>query len=128
MGAGGAPFVLPDFSPCPQVDGANWVWVVVFVPGQNGDFPSVCLPGSDAVTTPEVLSLKTFTFIIGKRHRRNYSQPPHRSPSSTTMTYSGAYQEFSAQIIPFSIHFWILFMIHICMSHCLDGSDQVEVR
>ena len=29
---------------CNQVTDSNWIWVVIFVPGENGDFPSVCLP------------------------------------------------------------------------------------
>ena len=47
-----------------QVDGANWVWVVIFIPGQNGDYPSVCLPGSNVVTTPEVTSRRHVSVTI----------------------------------------------------------------
>ena len=27
-----------------QTPGITYTWVVVFVPGQNGNYPSVCLP------------------------------------------------------------------------------------
>ena len=34
-----------------KVEGTNWVWVVIFIPGQSGDYPSVCLPGNSPQTT-----------------------------------------------------------------------------
>ena len=37
VGGGGsaAPFVLPDFAPCPETPGVSFTWVVVFVPGTD---------------------------------------------------------------------------------------------
>ena len=43
-----------------QVDGTNWVWVVVFIPGQNGDYPSVCLPQNSPQTTTTTTTKKPF--------------------------------------------------------------------
>ena len=52
LGAGsGSPFILPDFSPCPQVGDTNWVWVIIYTPGQNGNHPSVCVPHDYSTTT-----------------------------------------------------------------------------
>ena len=125
-GGGGAPFVLPDFSPCPQVDGANWVWVVIFIPGQSGDYPSVCLPGSNMVTTPEVgwrlyyhyyLYYLVFTIISQRQHRNlSFTMYFGTSLEGSTLTYHSL------------IHFWTLFMTHFCMNPCWVGSDQVQVN
>ena len=37
-----------------QVEGASWVWVVIFTPGQTSDYPSVCLPQGPPPTTTMV--------------------------------------------------------------------------
>ena len=42
------------------MDGTNWVWVVVFIPGQNGDYPSVCLPQDSHQTTTTTTTKKPF--------------------------------------------------------------------
>ena len=54
-----------------KVEGANWVWVVIFIPGQSGDYPSVCLPGNSPQTTTPL----TTTTPVYHHHHLQWSLP-----------------------------------------------------
>jgi len=80
------PFVLPDFSPCPEVPGYNWIWVVIFIPDDDGEFPSVCLPQEEPAATIPPLPVTSSPAPSSTTTSSTTSPPP--PPASHVHTFT----------------------------------------